>query len=75
MLAPKLVRELRRRAQPLGLTVRDAVDRLEAVRLVSLADPKRGLWRLPTRWDKLQQEVLKVLPPLPAPMLSRRTAA
>jgi hypothetical protein len=75
MLALKLVRELRRRIQPLGLTVRDAVDRLEAVRLVSLADPKLGLWRLPTRWDKPQQEVLKVLPPLPAPMLSRRSAA
>jgi hypothetical protein len=75
MLALKLVRELRRRVQPLGLTVRDALDRLEAVRLVSLADPKLGLWRLPTRWDKPQQEVLKVLPPLPAPMLSRRTAA
>lgn len=75
MLALKLVRELRRRVQPLGLTVRDAVDRLEAVRLVSLAEPKLGLWRLPTRWDKPQQEVLKVLPPLPAPVLSRRTAA
>lgn len=75
MLALKLVRELRRRVQPLGLTVRDAVDRLEAVRLVSLADPKLGLWRLPTRWDKPQQEVLKVLPPLPAPVLSRRIAA
>lgn len=75
MLALKLVRELRRRVQPLGLTVSEAMDRLEAVRLVSLADPKLGLWRLPTRWDKPQQEVLKVLPPLPTPVLSRRTAA
>lgn len=75
MLALKLVRELRRRVQPLGLTVGDALERLEAVRLVSLVDPKLGLWRLPSRWDKPQQEVLTVLPPLPAPLLSLRPAA
>lgn len=75
MLALKLVRELRRRVQPLGLTVGDALERLEAVRLVSLAEPKLGLWRLPSRWDKPQQEVLAVLPPLPAPLLSLRSAA
>jgi hypothetical protein len=42
MLALKLVRELRRRVQPLGLTVRDAVDRLEAGLI-------QGLWK---RWGK-----------------------
>lgn len=75
MLALKLARELRRRVQPLGLTVDDALDRLQAVRLVTLADPKLGLWRLPLRWDTQQQQVLEVLPPLPAPLLSRRAAA
>jgi hypothetical protein len=73
MLALKLVRALRRRVQPLGLTEQDALDRLEGVRLVTLADPKLGLWHLPSRWDKPQREVLAVLPPLPPPMLSLRS--
>ena len=71
MLALKLTRELERRLKPLGLSVTEALDRLQGVRLVSLAAPGLGLWRLPTRWDKPQQEVLAVLPPLPAPLLSR----
>lgn len=70
MLALKLTRALERRIRPLGLTVRDALDRLDGVRLVTLAEPSLGLWRLPTRWDAPQREVLAVLPPLPAPLLS-----
>jgi transposase len=75
MLALKLVRELERRIRPLGLTVKDALERLEGVRLVTLADPKLGLWSLPSRWDKPQQQVLAVLPALPPPLLSPRPAA
>jgi hypothetical protein len=75
MLALKLVRELERRIQPLGLTVKDALERLDGVRLVTLADPKLGLWSLPSRWDKPQQQVLAVLPALPPPLLSPRPAA
>lgn len=78
MLALKITRELERRVAPLNITVRDALDRLEAVRLVSFAEPSLGLWRLPTRWQPLQQAVLDVLPPLPPPSLSapkRRPAA
>jgi len=73
MLALKVARELRRRVTPLGLTCKDALDRLQAVRLVTLADPSLGLWRLPTRWQPEQQEVLAVLPPLPPPLLSLRS--
>ena len=75
MLALKLVRELERRIKPLELTVKDALERLEGVRLVTLADPKLGLWSLPSRWDKPQQQVLSVLPTLPPPLLSPRIAA
>lgn len=74
MLALKLARALARRVQPLGLTCQDALDRLDGVRLVTLADPVLGLWRLPTKWIKPQQEVLSVLPKLPAPRLSLRRA-
>ncbi|MGB8261196.1 MAG: IS1634 family transposase [Terracidiphilus sp.] len=70
MLALKLTRELERRIQPLEITVEDALDRLDGVRLVSFADPKLGLWRLPKRFDVPVVEVLAVLPPLPAPLLS-----
>jgi hypothetical protein len=70
MLALKLARALERRIQPLGLTVREALDRLDGVRLVSLGLPEHDLWRLPTRWDAPQQELLAVLPTLPAPVLS-----
>jgi transposase len=73
MLALKLVRELERRVHPLGLTVQDALDRLEGVRLLTLADPALGLWRLPTRWEPEQRQVLEVLPPLPTPLLSLRS--
>lgn len=75
MLALKLAREVERRVQPLGLTVKDALERLDGVRLVTLADPTLGLWSLPSRWDKPQQQVLAVLPPLPPPLLSPRAAA
>ncbi|HYO58447.1 hypothetical protein [Archangium sp.] len=37
MLALKLTRELERRVQPLGLTVKVALERLAGVRLVTLA--------------------------------------
>lgn len=71
MLALKLARALERRVGPLEITVQDALDRLAAVRLVSLADPALGLWRLPERYHEPVQRVLAVLPPIPAPMLSR----
>jgi len=70
MLALKIARALRRRVAPLGLTVEDALDRLQAVRLVTLADPALRLWRLPTTWLAEQRELLAVLPPLPPPRLS-----
>lgn len=72
MLALKLIRELERRVKPLELSPQDALDRLEGVRLVSLADPRLALWRLPQRWEAPQAEILKVLPPLAAPLLSPR---
>jgi hypothetical protein len=76
MLALKIIRNLGRRMAPLGLTCQDALDRLEAVRLVSLADPELGLWRLPSRWVGPEREVLAALPPLPAPrLLSRQEVA
>ena len=71
MLALKLARAVERRVAPLGLTVVDVLDRLAAVRLVSLADPALGLWRLPDRYHEPVQRVLNVMPALPAPMLSR----
>jgi len=74
MLALKVARELRRRVASLGLTCQDALDRLEGVRLVTLADPDLGLWRLPSRWEDEQRQVLEVLPPLPPPRLSLRRA-
>jgi len=74
MLALKISRELQRRVAPLDLTVEDALDRLEGVRLVTLADPALGLWRLPSKWAPEQREVLDVLPRLPPPRLSLRNA-
>ena len=74
MLALKLTRELERRVAPLGLTWKDALDRLLAVRLVTMASPELGLWRLPTKWPPEQRAVLDVLPPLPPPRLSLRAA-
>ena len=70
MLALKLVRELDRRVAPLGLTVADAVGRLEGVRLVGIGAPALALWRLPDSYAAAQQEILAVLPALPAPKLS-----
>ena len=70
LLALKLARELDRRVAPLGLTVADALSRLEGVRLVSLGDPEGQLWRLADSYPKAQTEVLEKLPKLPAPMLS-----
>ncbi len=72
MLALKLVRELDRRVAPLGLTVEDAVTRLQGVRLVGLGEPELALWRLPDSYATAQQEILAVLPTLPAPKLSLR---
>jgi hypothetical protein len=72
MLALKLARALERRIAPLEITIQDALDRLSAVRLVSLADPALGLWRLPGRYHEPVQRVLSVVPPIPAPLLSRR---
>ena len=70
MLALKISRELQRRVAPLALTCEDALDRLQGVRLVTLADPGLGLWRLPAKWAPEQQEVLDVLPRLAPPRLS-----
>lgn len=69
MLALKLYRALDARVAPLGLTVEDAIARLGGVRLVSLAGPGTGLWRLPDSYAAAQREVLDVLPKLPAPLL------
>lgn len=68
MLALKVARALERRVAPLGLTCEDALDRLGAVHLTSLADPKLGLWRLQRQWFGPEAAVLAVLPPLPAPI-------
>ena len=70
LLALKLARELDRRVAPLGLTVKDAIDRLKGVRLVRLGEPGMGLWRLPDRYQAAQMEVLEALPKLPSPVLS-----
>lgn len=70
MLALKLVRTLDRRVAALGLTVHDAIERLNGVRLVSLGDPELALWRLPDSYSPAQQEILALLPSLPAPKLS-----
>ncbi len=67
MLALKITRALARRMQPLGLTCEDAVDRLAAVRLVSVADPTLGIWRLPSRWVEPEAAILAQLLPLPVP--------
>ena len=75
MLALRVLRALERRVAPLNLTVQDALDRLAAVRLVSLADPALGLWRLPARFHEPVQKVLAVMPALPVPMLSRQVMA
>ena len=70
MLALKLVRALDQRVAPLGLTVTDAIARLNGVRLIGLGEPTLALWRLPDSYVAAQQEILGVLPPLPAPKLS-----
>jgi transposase len=70
LLALKLARELDRRMAPLGLTVEDAIGRLEGVKLVSLGTAEQKLWRLADSYPEAQQEVLAKLPKLAAPMLS-----
>jgi len=70
MLAVKLVRALERKIAPLKICAAEALDRLDAVSLVSLGAPGHGLWRLPTRLDAPQRELLAVVPTLPAPVLS-----
>jgi transposase len=75
MLALKLVRALDQRVAPLGLTVEDAIARLSGVRLVGLGERKLALWRLPDSFAAAQQEILTVLPTLPAPRLSLKTPA
>ena len=70
LLALKLAREIDRRVAALGLTVEDAIERLGGVRLVCLGDATLGLWRLAESYPAAQQQVLDVLPKLPAPMLS-----
>lgn len=72
MLALKLMRDLERRIRPLDITLKDTFDRLDSVRLVSFADPKLGLWRLPKRFEPAAAELLPLLPPLAAPLLSPR---
>jgi transposase len=74
MLALKLARELDRRLAPLGLTVQDGLERLQAVRLVRLGNGEVELWRLPTSYPAAQTEVLEVLPRLKPPMLSLKKA-
>ncbi len=72
MLALKLAREIDRRVAPLGLTVEDAMERLKAVCLVCLGDPKEELWHLADSYPEAQTEVLQVFPKIAAPMLSLR---
>jgi hypothetical protein len=70
LLALKLARALEQRVAPLGLTVTDAVARLQGVRLVCLGEASLGLWRLAESYPAAQTEVLGVLPKLGAPVLS-----
>ncbi len=74
LLALKLARELDRRLAPLGLTVEDGLERLNAVRLVRLGNDQVELWRLPTSYPRAQSEVLAVLPKLKPPTLSLKKA-
>jgi hypothetical protein len=74
MLALKLAREIDRRVAPLGLTVKDAMERLRGVNLICLGDPQWGLWRLADSYPAAQTEVLRVFPRIPAPLLSLRKA-
>ena len=64
LLALKLARALEARVAPLGLTVAQAVARLQGVRLVCLGDAELGLWRLAESYPAAQSEVLGVLPKL-----------
>jgi hypothetical protein len=70
LLALKLARALETRVAPLGLTVADAVERLQGVRLVCLGDADLGFWRLADSYPAAQTEVLERLPKLGAPVLS-----
>lgn len=73
-LALKLAREIDRRVAPLGLTVKDATERLKGVTLVCLGDPQWGLWRLADSYPAAQMEVLGVFPKMGAPLLSLKKA-
>lgn len=73
MLALKLAREMDRRVAPLGLTVKDAMERLSQVSLVCLGDPALGLWRLADSYPAAQTEVLGVFPKMAAPLLCLKT--
>lgn len=74
LLALKLAREIDRRVAPLGLTVEDAMTRLQGVTLVCMGDPKEKLWRLADSYPSAQTEVLGVFPKIPAPLLSLKEA-
>jgi hypothetical protein len=58
LLALKLARALEQRVAPLGLTVEDAVARLQGVRLVCLGEASLGLRRLAESYPAAQTEVL-----------------
>lgn len=70
MLALILERAFAAAIAPLGLSVPEALKHLDAVRLVSLAAPELGLWRLPSHLPDTTRDVLGRLPPLKAPLLS-----
>jgi transposase len=74
MLALRLLRAIERRVHRRGITPQDALERLNGIRVVTLADPALGLWLLPSRFTPAQQEVLDCLPPLPVPKLSSKPA-
>lgn len=74
LLALKLARELDGRMAPLGLTLENALGRLEGVRLVSLEVGEQKPWRLADSYPAAQQEVLAKLPKLPSPMMTQRKA-
>jgi transposase len=74
MLALKLTRRLQRHLFDLGITAKDAIDRLNGIRLVTLAHPALGLWCLPARFTEVQREILDCLPKLPPPKLSPNPA-
>lgn len=75
LLALRLARELERCVVPSGLTVADALDRLQDIRLVCPGGAKPGRWRMADGYPEDQALVLAVLPKLPAPQSSRQPEA